>query len=140
MSINGGEQSCLVDNLGNFRVEVPSTGTYKLDVHNRNYFFEPVVVEIYEEEFAPGKNTKAFIFSLKNGKDFRLVYPLQLDPSARVHYFEVEKPFDPLSYCKNPFVIMIGVTLLMSQMMKNMDQEELKKASENQKDAMKDLP
>ena len=84
MSVNGGEYSCLVDNLGNFKVEVSSIGSYKLEVFNRYYHFEPVVVEIYEEEFAPGKNIKAFLFSLKQGKDFRLVYPLQLDPSSRI--------------------------------------------------------
>ena len=88
VSVNSGEHSCLVDNTGNFRVEVPSAGNYKLEIHNRHYFFEPVVVEIYEEEFAPGKDTKAFLFSLKKGKDFRLVYPLQLDPSSRIVYFE----------------------------------------------------
>ena len=126
--MNGGEYSCLVDNLGHFKVEVPSSGSYKLDVFNLNYHFEPVVVEIYDEEFSPGKNTKAFLFSLKHGKDFRLVYPLQLDPSSRISYFELEKPFDPIAYCKNPFVIMIGVTLVMSQLMKNMDPEEMKEA------------
>ena len=128
MKINGGEQSCLVDNLGNFKIVVPSTGSYKLEVFNLQYFFEPVIVEIYEEEFSPGKNTKAFLFNMKTGKDFRLVYPLQLDPSSRIKYFEIEKPFDPLAYMKNPFVIMIGVTLLMSQLMKNMDPEEMKQA------------
>ena len=76
MMINGGEQSCLVDNAGNFKVEVPKPGNYKLEVFNLNYYFEPVVVEIYEEEFSPGKNTKAFLFSIKHGKDLRLVYPL----------------------------------------------------------------
>ena len=140
MSINGGEHSCLVDNLGNFKVEVPSVGHYKLEVFNLNYFFEPVIVEIFAEEFAPGKNIKAFLFSLKQGKDFRLVYPLQLDPSSRIAYFEQEVPFNPISYMKNPFVIMIGVTLLMTQMMKNMDPEEMKTAQASQSDAMKDLP
>ena len=84
VSINSGQYSCLVDNLGNFRVEVPSTGNYKLEVFNLNYHFEPVIVEIYDEEFAPGKNTKAFLFNIKTEKDFRLVYPLQLDPSSRI--------------------------------------------------------
>ena len=48
-----------------------------------NYYFEPVVVEILEEDFAPGKNTKAFLFSMREGKDFRLKYPLELEPSSR---------------------------------------------------------
>ena len=67
---------------------------------------------------------------MKHGKDFRLVYPLVLDPSGKFGYFEIKPPFDPLSYLKNPFVIMIGVTLLMSQMMKGIDPEELKKSQE----------
>ena len=106
------------------------------------YHFEPTVVEIYETEFAPGKDTKAFLYSLKYGKDTgnRLAYPLVLDPSSRYGYFEQKAPFDPWAYAKNPFVIMIGVTLLMSQMMKGIDQDEMKKAQENQADVMKDMP
>ena len=130
----------MVDNVGRFKVKVPTPGTYKLEVQNLNFVFEPVVVEIYAEEFAPGKSVKAFLYSLRNGKDFRLAYPLILDPTGLSKYFEPKKPFDPTAYMKNPFVIMIGVTLLMTQMTKNMDKEELKKASESQKEMMKDMP
>ena len=106
------------------------------------YHFEPTIVEVYESEFAPGKDTKAFLYSLKFGKDAntRLAYPLVLDPSGRFGYFEIKAPFDPWAYLKNPFVIMIGVTLLMSQMMKGIDPEEMKSAQANQSDAMKDMP
>ena len=121
-------------------MQVESAGTYKVEVQNLNYHFEPVVVDIFDEEFAPGKDTKAFLFSLKQGKDYRLVYPLVLDPSGRFGYFEIKTPFDPLSYLKNPFVIMIGVTLVMSFMMKGIDPEEMKKAQSQQGDVMKDMP
>ena len=128
MQINGGEYTGLVDQAGRFQVRVPSPGNYKVEVLNPLYYFEPVVVEIYEEEFQAGKDTKAFLFSLSKGKDFRLVYPLVLDPSGRRAFFEKKPPFDPTVYLKHPFVIMIGVTLLLSFMMKNVDPEELKKA------------
>jgi len=114
--------------LGNFKIQVTSSGIYKVEVANPYFFFEPVVVEISEEEFAPGKDTKAFLYSLKGGKDFRLMYPLVLDPTSRLQYFEPVPQFDPLSYLKNPFVLMIGVTLLLSQMSKNVDPEDMKKA------------
>ena len=114
MAINNGEYNGLVDNLGNFKVSVPTTGTYKVEIFNPSFYFEPVVVEISEEEFAPGKDTKAFLFSLTKGKDFRLMYPLVLDPSSKIQYFEPVPQFDPISYLKNPFVIMIGVTFLLS--------------------------
>ena len=100
--------------MGNFKIQVPSVGTYKVEVYNPYFFFEPVVVEIVEEEFSPGKDTKAFLYSLKNGKDFRLMYPLVLDPTSRLQYFEPQPQFDPFAYLKNPFVLMIGVTLLIS--------------------------
>ena len=107
--------------MGNFKVSVPSTGTYKVEIYNPVFYFEPVVAEIFEEEFAPGKDTKAFMYSLTKGKDFRLMYPLVLDPSSKIAYFEPLPPMDPLAYVKNPFVIMIGVTFLLSQLAKNVD-------------------
>jgi len=45
-----------------------------------------------------------------------------------VSYFEDRVPFDPTSYLKSPFVWMIGLSLLMSTMMKNMPPEEIKEA------------
>ena len=96
VAVNSGEYSGLVDNMGNFKIQVPSAGTYKVEVYNPHFFFEPVVVEISEEEFSPGKDTKAFLYSLKSGKDFRLMYPLVLDPTSRLQYFEPAPQIDPL--------------------------------------------
>jgi len=114
--------------MGNFKVAVPGAGTYRLDVLNTSFHFEPVVVEVYAEEFQPGKNIKAFLYSTKTGKDYRLLYPLQLDPSGILKYFEVKPPFNPMVYLKNPFVIMIGMTALLSCLTKSVDPDEYKKA------------
>jgi hypothetical protein len=105
-----------------------------------NYYFEPVVVEASEEAFSPGKFLKAFLYSIKTGKDYRLMYPLQLEPTSRFQYFDERPPFDPTVYLKNPFVWMIGLSLVMSQMMKGMDKKELEEAQKNQKDLMGDMP
>lgn len=128
ISINGGEFNGMVDMLGNFQIALPSAGLYKLEVLHMNYYFEPVVVEVHEEEFSPGKNVKAFLYSINSGKDFRLKYPLELEPSSRVAYFDERPPFDPLTYLKNPFVIMIGMTFFLSQMTKGMDKDDMKQA------------
>jgi hypothetical protein len=119
-----------VDNVGAFAMQVNEPGSYKLEVQNMNFFFEPVVVEVYAEDFLPGKNMKAFLFNMKSGKDVnvRLAYPLHLEPSSRNQYFEAEQPFNIWAYAKNPFVIMVGVMLLMNLMTKGIDPEELKKA------------
>lgn len=59
------------------------------------------------------------------------MYPLQLEPTSRFSYFEERAPFDPTTYLKNPFVWMIGLSLVMSQMMKGMDKKELEEAQKN---------
>ena len=128
ISLNSGEYNGLVDNTGKFLVSVPYPGFYKLEVLNLQVHFDPVVVEVLEEEFAPNKNIKAFLFNLKTGKDYRLKYPLELEPSYRYQYFEERPPFDPFTYLKNPFVLMIGMSVLMSQMTKGMSKEDMKAA------------
>jgi len=114
VSVNSNEYVGLVDLNGYFRIQVAQPGLHKLEVHHRYFFFEPVVVEIFEEDFAAGKNMKAYLYSMSDGKDFRLRYPLELEPSSRIAYFEEKAPFDPLVYLKNPFVMMIGFSLVMS--------------------------
>ncbi len=69
---------------------------------------------------------RAYLFNIKSGKDnVRLAYPLQLEPSSKMIYFEIEQPFNPLNYLKNPMVIMMGVTGLLMYMMKKMPKQEL---------------
>ena len=63
---------------------------------------------------------KAYLFNLKTGKDVRLAYPLQLEPTMRMQYFEIEAPFNFMAYLKNPMVIMVGVSAVMMFMMKRM--------------------
>ncbi len=80
---------------------------------------------------------KAYLYSLKNGKDQqRLAYPLQLEPSSRIQYFEIEPPFNPMNYLKNPMVIMVGVSGLLMYMMKKMPKQDMEQMQEMQKDQM----
>jgi hypothetical protein len=104
---------------------VEKPGVYKLDVMNLHYHFEPVVVEIPTEQQQAESSSKklpirAYLYNIKSGKDQRLAYPLQLEPSLRIQYFEIEQPFNPLNYLKNPMVLMVGVTGILMYMMKRM--------------------
>jgi Protein of unknown function (DUF2012) len=77
------------------------------------------------------------MYNLKTGgKDQRLAYPLQLEPSMRIQYFDIEPPFNPLNYLKNPMVLMVGVSGLLMFMMKRMPKQELEQMQEMQKDQM----
>ena len=66
------------------------------------------------EEAADEKPIKAFMFSVENGRDYRLMYPLQLEPTGRIQYFDERPPFDPTRYMYNPIFWMIGISLLMN--------------------------
>ena len=119
---------------------------YKLEVQNLMYHFEPVVIDIPkpEDHVGPldGENKRrptairAFLYSLKTGRDVKLAYPLHLEPSMRMQYFEIEPPFNPFNYLKNPMVIMVGVSGLLMFMMKRMPKQELEQMQEMQKDQM----
>lgn len=65
------------------------------------------------------------MYNIKSGKDYKLVYPLQLEPSHRIQYFEIEEPFNPLVYLQNPMVIMVGVSAMLMFMMKRMPKQDL---------------
>jgi len=89
-----------------------------------------------EVEKAADKKPKTYAFSMKAGKDARLVYPLQLEPTVKVQYFEIEPPFNPLSYLKNPMVLMVGFSAVMMFMMKRMPKQDMEQMQEMQKEGM----
>jgi hypothetical protein len=56
ITLNGGEYNSLVDSAGKFSIVVPNhAALYKLEVQNLHFYFEPVVVDVLDQEFAPGK-------------------------------------------------------------------------------------
>jgi hypothetical protein len=52
-----------------------------------------VIVEIMNvdenDEIAKKRQIRAYMYNIKSGKDYKLVYPLHLEPSHRIQYFEV---------------------------------------------------
>lgn len=87
------------------------------------------------------------MYNIKSGKDYKLVYPLHLEPSHRIQYFEVteflslmcmkiEEKFNPMNWLKNPMVMMVGMTGVLMFMMKRMPKQELEQMQDMQKDQM----
>lgn len=108
---------------GYFNVFVAKPGIYKVEIFNTNFYFEPVIVQVItneEQEMYPNKKkVSAYLYDTKTGgKGVRLLYPLQLEPSHRLKYFDIEEPFNPLVYLKSPYFLMIGFSMLMMFMMK----------------------
>ena len=45
---------------------------------------------------------------------------LAISPEGQKAYFDIKKPFDPMSILKSPMGMMLGVTVMMMMCMKNM--------------------
>ena len=129
-----------VDYTGNFKIYVADPGQYKLEVYHSNFYFEPVLVDVKAESELEGtsKQYTAFLWIMNSGsKGVRLLYPLQLEPSHKIKYFDIEEAFNPLVYLKSPMVLMIGVSLLLMYMMKAVPKEEMEAYQEQQADTLK---
>ena len=138
----GFRKKAFVDLLGKFKIDLEEPGIYKLETFHHNFYFEPVVVDIksdLEMESNPqGKQNSAFLYQLQTGsKGIRLIYPVQLEPSHKIKYFEIEEPFNPLVYLKSPYALMIGFSALMMFMMKQVPKEEMEAYQEQQSDSLK---
>ena len=122
-----------MDYTGNFKIYVSEPGSYKLEVFHSNFYFEPVIVDVKAES-----TYSAHLWVLNTGsKGVRLLYPLVLEPSHKIKYFDVEEAFNPLVYLKSPMVLMIGVSVLMMYMMKAVPKEEMEAYQEQQADTLK---
>ena len=108
---------------GKFNFHATQHGLYKIECFHQAFYFEPVIVNILTEEQAALIGSKnqitAYLYDIKTGgKGQRLRYPLELEPSHRLKYFDIEEPFNPLVYLKSPYFLMIGFSIVMMFMMK----------------------
>ena len=75
---------------------------------------------------------------MKDGsKGVRLLYPLQLEPSHMINYFEKEEPFNPMVFLKDPYFLMIGFGVVMMYMMKAVPKEDMEEYQKTQAEQMK---
>ena len=131
-----------VDSNGRFKIEVPQAGIFKLEAFHHNFYFEPVVVDIATDEemsvTSGKKQYSAYLYSLHTGsKGVRLLYPLSLEPSHKIRYYDIEEPFNPITYLKNPYFMMIGFSVVMMYMMKMVPKEEMEAYQEQQGETLK---
>ena len=132
MAKSGFERLGFANPLGKFSMFVEEPGVYKLEISHPKFYFEPVIVDVADSE------TSAFLYTLNTAsKGTRLIYPLELEPSHKIKYFEQEEPFNPLVYLKSPMVLMVGFSLMMMWCMKQVPKEEMEAYQAQQSDTMK---
>ena len=126
---NGFRRNAFTNGVGKFSFHLARPGTYKVEVVNRRFFFEPVAIKIETDavlaESPTKKQISASIWRIKDSKPTKLVYPLQLKPTHRINYFEIEQGINMLAFLKSPYMLMMGFGGLMYFMMKSVPKEEL---------------
>ena len=65
------------------------------------------------------------------------MYPVTLEPSHIINYYEAEEQVNLWQYLKSPYVMMIGFSVVMMYMMKQVPKEELEQYQSQQSDTMK---
>lgn len=122
------ERESFVRQDGSFSVANLTDGDYLLRIICRTHHFEPLRVDIKEEEVVARQTFPGHEW---NNAGPPLIMPLLLAPSQPAVYFAERQPFNVYALIKNPIVILGTVTLLMlvvmPRMVAAMDPEELKR-------------
>ncbi|KAJ4347847.1 uncharacterized protein N0V89_009217 [Didymosphaeria variabile] len=127
-----------------------SVGSYLATIHSRDYAFEPLRIDVTLEEAVEGSGDKrekvhAWQTFIGNEWDNKgeprgeggngLV--IEVPPKAPKEYFQERAGFSPLSFLKNPMILMGLFTLIMvfgmPYLMDNMDPETKAEFEEMQK-------
>ncbi|KAF2271706.1 uncharacterized protein EI97DRAFT_259900 [Westerdykella ornata] len=131
-------------------IDVPP-GSYLATIHCRDYIFEPLRIDITLEEAGEGRDEKKEVIrawqtffgnewenkgeSRGSGSNGAVV--VEVRPVARKEYYEQRGGFSPLSFLKNPMILMAlvsGVLIFgMPYLMENMDPETKAEFEEMQK-------
>ncbi len=103
---------------GEFTLLNLQDGRYFLTVNDNVYDYETILIEVENDE------VKAYQYSIKNGKGLKLKYPIQIRPLLKIVY-EEESPSILGSVVKSPYMIIIGMTVVMFLCMKMVPQDQL---------------
>eukprot|EP01113_Clastostelium_recurvatum_P025362 TRINITY_DN3050_c0_g1_i1.p1 TRINITY_DN3050_c0_g1~~TRINITY_DN3050_c0_g1_i1.p1 ORF type:complete len:206 (-),score=36.51 TRINITY_DN3050_c0_g1_i1:6-623(-) len=110
---------------GVFKVRGLASGDgYILEVRATKYVFDTVKIDISSQE------DKLRAMKLTNITEVRINYPLELSPLGTITPFKPRQPYDFTSILRNPMILMVGFTMLMTfalpKIMANLDPEAIK--------------
>lgn len=107
ISINGGEYKGFLRDDGTFIISSVPSGSYVLEVHNSDYYYEPVRVEINPK----GKFRARKVNYVQPSQIIQVPYPLKLKAFTRFKYFQTREQWkvkcDNLRYYISPMLLII---------------------------------
>ncbi|GBB91874.1 hypothetical protein RclHR1_01930016 [Rhizophagus clarus] len=131
--LDGGKYSALIRKNGKFVIEDVPQGSYLLEISSKKFIYPKIRVDVDSEGVRP---FVTIIGSEWSNTGPSLQYPLELPARSASEYFMVRDGFSIASLFANPYIIMMGFSVLllfiMPKMMANMDPDALKELQENQ--------
>ncbi|CAI2186527.1 3840_t:CDS:2, partial [Funneliformis geosporum] len=131
--LDGGKYSVLIRKNGKFVIDNVPPGSYLLEVSSRKFIYPKIRVDVDPRGVRPFVTITGSEWS-NNGP--ALQYPLELSARSPSDYFVVREGFSITSLFANPYIIMMGfsvvILFIMPKMMANLDQDALKELQENQ--------
>lgn len=119
VEISGPEtRMTFVSEDGSFVFNNVKNGMYTVYVNDEKLEYENYIVEVNDEEVS------AYQRNYKTGKGFKVKYPVQIKPIANIIY-EEESQNVVNSIIKSPYMIIIGLTVVMFLCMKAVPQDQL---------------
>ncbi|KAJ2162566.1 hypothetical protein GGF46_000569 [Coemansia sp. RSA 552] len=136
--VNGGEHSGFIRADGSFAVDGLLPGDSILQITSDNYAFPSIHIRIEVRE-----NGKAAVAAryVTVGSEWpedapALSYPLHIGATAKYDFFSPRPGFSIVSMFANPYMLMVGASLLMvfilPKLQANMDPEALKEIQQGQ--------
>ncbi|RHZ88548.1 hypothetical protein Glove_22g230 [Diversispora epigaea] len=131
--LDGGKYSALILKNGNFVINNVPQGSYLLEVLSRKYIYPKIRVDVDSRGVRPSVTSTG---SEWNNLGPSLSYPLELYARSTADYFMPREGFSITSLLANPYIIMMGISvvflILMPKMMAGLDQEALQELQQNQ--------
>jgi hypothetical protein len=126
---NGGQQEVIATKDGTFHINDVPPGAYLLEAVSNSWSYPKVRVDVSSRQ--SGKIKARVSSETQVGQ--ALAYPLQLVPIGPMKFVEDRPGFQIFSLLKNPMVLMIGVTLLMTVLLPRlMTPDTMKELQPNQ--------
>uniref|UniRef100_A0A034WB37 ER membrane protein complex subunit 7-like protein n=1 Tax=Bactrocera dorsalis TaxID=27457 RepID=A0A034WB37_BACDO len=128
ISVNGGEYKGFLRDDGTFIISSVPSGSYVLEVHNPDFYYEPVRVEINPK----GKFRARKVNYVQPSQIIQVPYPLKLKAFTRFKYFQTREQWKITDFLFNPMVLMMVLPLLVMLVLPKMiNDPETKKEIES---------
>ncbi|XP_043645684.1 ER membrane protein complex subunit 7 homolog [Drosophila teissieri] len=128
LSINDGEFKGFVREDGQFMISGVPSGSYILDVHHPDVFYEPVRVEINPK----GKFRARKVNFVQPAQIMQVPYPLRVKPLMPFKYFQTREQWKITDFLFSPMVLMMVLPLLLMLVLPKMiNDPETKKELDN---------